>query len=70
MAEPRPILSVVGEETVVHSPGADCLERIADLQALLEGHLLYLNVSCCGIVRSRSFWMVLEIVRIQWWVGG
>jgi hypothetical protein len=40
------------------------------LQALrycLKKHLLYLNVSCCGIVRSRSFWMVLEKVRIQWW---
>ena len=29
----------------------------------LKMHLLYLIASCCGIVPSRSFWMVLEMVR-------
>ena len=29
----------------------------------LKGHLLYLIASCCGIVPSGSFWMVLEMVR-------
>ena len=33
----------------------------------LKGHLLYLIASCCGIMPSRSFWMVLEMVRnIPW----
>jgi len=32
----------------------------------LKVHLPYLNINCCGIVRSRSSWTVLEKVRIQW----
>ena len=33
----------------------------------LKGHLLYLIASCCGIVPSRSCWVVLEMVRnIAW----
>ena len=35
-----------------------------------KGYLLYLNASCCGTVRSRSFWMVLERVRVQSWAIG
>src|SRR5258706_15623121 len=29
----------------------------------LKGHLPYPIASCCGIVPSRRFWMVLEMVR-------
>jgi len=30
----------------------------------LKGHPLYLDVNCCGIERSRGFWMALEKVQI------
>ena len=32
------------------------------LRHCLKGHLLYLIPSCCGIVPSRNFRMVLEMV--------
>jgi hypothetical protein len=43
------------------------LKEFQAFRRCLKGYLLYLNVSCSGIVRSRSSWMVLEKVRIQWW---
>lgn len=32
-----------------------------------KGHLPFLNVNCYGTMPSRSFWMVLEKVRIRFW---
>jgi hypothetical protein len=55
------------DSNIVHEPGTDFQKGFQAFRRCLKGLLLYLNVSCCGIVQSRNFWMVLEKVRISWW---
>src|SRR5258706_14674358 len=57
------------DSNIVHEPVTDCPEfkGLLAFRRCLKGHPLYLIASCCGIIPSRSFWMVLEMVRnIPW----
>jgi len=55
---------------IVHEPGTDRPERIAGLQALLDGAPLLPERKLlwhCAIERL-LIWKVLEKVRLQWWM--
>jgi hypothetical protein len=54
------------DSNIVHESATDCPEGFQAFRSCLKRHLLYLDVSCCGTVHSRSFWVVPKKVRIQW----
>ena len=50
------------DSNLFHDPATDCPEGFRAFRGCLKMHPLYLIANCCGIVLSRSFWMVLEMV--------
>jgi len=51
------------DSNIIQEPATDCPAGFRAFRRCLKGLLLYLIASCCGIVPSRSFWMVLEMVQ-------
>jgi len=51
------------DSTIVHEPALIVQKGLRVFRRCLKGRLLYLIASSCGIVPSRNFWVVLEMVR-------